>query len=140
MNQFIKLIDGEPTGTPQSFENDIPPSSDWKYYRPTQEEYDPNYSLLVDKYIEDLGIVAQLVIPYPQNLIDHIELTELRETRNDMLSSSDWTQLSDTNLSDDQKDEWKSYRQSLRDITDTYKNITEVVWPISPNEKENNGE
>lgn len=140
MNQFIKLIDGEPTGTPQSFKNDIPPSSDWKYYRPTQEEYDPNYSLLADKYIEDLGIVAQLVIPYPQNLIDHIELTELRETRNDMLSSSDWTQLSDTNLSDDQKDEWKSYRQSLRDITDTYKNIAEVVWPISPNEKENNGE
>ena len=140
MNQFIKLIDGEPTGTPQSFANNIPPSSDWKYYRPTQEEYDPNYSLLVDKYIEDLGIVAQLVIPYPQNLIDHIDLTELREARNDMLSSSDWTQLSDTNLSDDQKDEWKSYRQSLRDITDTYKNLTEVVWPISPNEKENNGE
>jgi hypothetical protein len=27
---------------------------------------------------------------------------------------------------------WKTYRQSLRDITDTYTSLDDVVWPEKP--------
>ena len=52
-----------------------------------------------------------------------------RETRNDLLFASDWTQLSDSPLNDLKKNEWKNYRQALRDMpttkTATYKELVE---------------
>ena len=35
----------------------------------------------------------------------------------------DWTQGSDSPLSNDKKTEWANYRTSLRDITNTYKSV-----------------
>ena len=52
-------------------------------------------------------------------LTDGYKMQELRTARNKMLSSSDWTQASDSPLSDSKKAEWKTYRQSLRDMTKT---------------------
>ena len=52
-------------------------------------------------------------------LTDEYKMQELRTARNKMVSSSDWTQASDSPLSDSKKAEWKTYRQSLRDITKT---------------------
>ena len=36
--------------------------------------------------------------------------------RNWLLTSSDWTQLADSPLDEDTKNEWKTYRQKLRDL------------------------
>ena len=47
------------------------------------------------------------------------ELDYLRDYRNNLLRESDWTQAVDSPLSDSKKAEWKTYRQSLRDITKT---------------------
>ena len=47
------------------------------------------------------------------------ELDYLRDYRNNLLRESDWTQAVDSPLSDSKKAEWKTYRQSLRDITNT---------------------
>ena len=63
-----------------------------------------------------------------------------RESRNDLLFSSDWTQLSDAPLTDAKKTEWKTYRQALRDLpttkTATYEelveNSTHSDWPNKP--------
>ena len=49
------------------------------------------------------------------------EMKKLRETRNKMLGDSDWTVMPDSPLSDSKKDEWKIYRQALRDLTKTAK-------------------
>jgi len=38
----------------------------------------------------------------------------IRTTRNELLTKSDWTQFVDVELDD--KEEWKTYRQSLRDL------------------------
>ncbi len=54
----------------------------------------------------------------------------LRSVRNEMLSSTDWTQSRDVTLSDDAK--WKTYRQALRDITKDYKSLDDVKWPEKP--------
>jgi len=41
-----------------------------------------------------------------------------RSKRNELLLSSDWTQLPDVDLTTAQKDRWKVYRQALRDMTE----------------------
>jgi hypothetical protein len=43
----------------------------------------------------------------------------LRRTRNKLLSASDWTQVPDCSLSDEKKEEWRVYRQQLRDFPAT---------------------
>ena len=39
-----------------------------------------------------------------------------REIRNTLLLNSDWTQFTDSPLTDAKKTEWKTYRQALRDM------------------------
>lgn len=67
---------------------------------------------------------------------DHSDLLDdVRVVRNKMLSQSDWTQMSDADLTEDQKSLWTSYRQELRDLDFVSTNITnvdDVVWPDSP--------
>ena len=50
-----------------------------------------------------------------------VEFRKLREKRNQLLTDSDWTVMPDSPLSDSKKDEWKTYRQALRDLTKTTK-------------------
>ena len=65
-------------------------------------------------------------------------LTSLLSYRNKGLKESDWTQLPDVSLSDYEKELWKKYRQSLRDITEDYNwytnNFFLVDFPINPYE------
>lgn len=61
-------------------------------------------------------------------LVEADDLIALREVRNDMLVKTDWRALNDLTLDSD----WKVYRQSLRDITKSYKNLDTVVWPEEP--------
>lgn len=52
----------------------------------------------------------------------------IREQRNKLLAESDWTQSRDIILSNDE--EWKAYRQALRDITE--QSIKNISWPQKP--------
>ena len=57
----------------------------------------------------------------------------LRQTRNQLLLESDWTQNSD--VPDATKTKWQTYRQSLRDITSGISSVTDVeniTWPTKP--------
>ena len=49
-------------------------------------------------------------------------INKLRIERNVLLAESDWTQVLDVSLSN--MDEWKAYRQVLRDLPQTQPNIT----------------
>ena len=51
-----------------------------------------------------------------------------RRERNAKLAETDYLALSDNTLST----EMSTYRQALRDITDTYSNLDDVVWPEKP--------
>ena len=55
-------------------------------------------------------------------------LEELREERNRLLKETDWWASSDLTMTTEQT----TYRQSLRDITDTYSTLDTVVWPTKP--------
>ncbi len=54
---------------------------------------------------------------------------EVRETRNALLSASDWTQLPDVPLAMTQA--WADYRQALRDIT-LQPDPFNIIWPTPP--------
>jgi hypothetical protein len=62
-------------------------------------------------------------------------IASLRSKRNSLLSSSDWTVLSDSPLSAELKTAWLEYRQDLRDITEgvnTVAKVNAVVFPDKP--------
>ena len=59
----------------------------------------------------------------------------IRAERDRLLLRSDWTQLPDSPLSDNEKAAWSAYRQELRDLTNNLENVQtleDVVWPVSP--------
>jgi len=57
-----------------------------------------------------------------------------RKTRNDLLTDSDWTQMNDSPLTNEQKTAWATYRQELRDISDldAWPNLEDADWPVAP--------
>ena len=60
---------------------------------------------------------------------------DLRQKRDSLLINSDWTQTIDCPLTDTKKQEWQTYRQQLRDLPATYKDIEsidEVIFPKEP--------
>ena len=60
---------------------------------------------------------------------------EIRQQRDNLLAQSDWTQLSDCKLTNVQINDWKIYRQSLRDVPTEQSSVTgslEVQWPAKP--------
>lgn len=63
-------------------------------------------------------------------LVSEIPLNELREVRNNKLAESDWRMTIDYEGTD--QEEWKTYRRALRDITNTYASLDDVVWPDEP--------
>ena len=60
--------------------------------------------------------------------------TALRTERNALLAACDWVALADAHLSQDKKDAWFTYRQSLRDLPENATDPTQVTWPVSPSQ------
>tara|TARA_B100000900_G_C20273037_1_gene590837 strand:+ start:137 stop:418 length:282 start_codon:yes stop_codon:yes gene_type:complete len=53
---------------------------------------------------------------------------EIRQERNNIIQQSDWMGSSDFTMSD----EWKTYRQALRDIPSQEGFPNSVTWPTKP--------
>jgi len=60
------------------------------------------------------------------------DLAKLREQRDILLRQTDWTANSDVTMSD----EMRTYRQALRDITNTYQSMNDdgFAFPTKPTE------
>lgn len=63
--------------------------------------------------------------------VDNIHWNKIREERTQKLKDSDWTQTSDSPLSNSKKTEWQTYRQALRDIT-TQSDPFNITWATEP--------
>ena len=68
---------------------------------------------------------------------DESHISNLRYERDEKLTTSDWTHLSDhpAPLSDAKKTEWTTYRQALRDLPATADMLTwpdSFNWPTEP--------
>jgi hypothetical protein len=83
---------------------------------------------LVSTTPADFGITWTEVTAKMTALETEKPLNELRQERNRIISESDWMANSDVTMSD----AWRTYRQALRDITNTYSSLNDVVWPTKP--------
>jgi len=61
-----------------------------------------------------------------------LDMNHVRGQRDGQLRGSDWTQLGDAALAGHTAEDWQTYRQTLRDIPQTYDRVSEVVWPTPP--------
>ena len=64
-----------------------------------------------------------------QDRVVVITWEQIRSRRNNLLTSSDYTQMTDW---PGDKTSWATYRQALRDLPQTYTNATDVIWPTAP--------
>ena len=64
--------------------------------------------------------------------ITEVKLDELRAERNAKLAETDWEIVMHKEKGTNIPTALKTYRQSLRDITDTYTSLDDVVWPEKP--------
>ena len=59
-------------------------------------------------------------------------LADLRRERTRRLAESDWLVVRAAETGDPVPGGWTSYRQALRDITESYSSLASVVWPSPP--------
>jgi hypothetical protein len=59
---------------------------------------------------------------------DTREAEKVRQERNQLLQQTDWMAGSDVTMSDN----WRTYRQALRDITAQVGFPNDVIWPTEP--------
>jgi len=62
------------------------------------------------------------------NGVDPSKAIDVRNERNQLISETDWMACSDVTMSD----EWKTYRQALRDIPAQAGFPNTVTWPTKP--------
>ena len=59
-------------------------------------------------------------------------LNQVREVRNQKLAETDWVVTMHKELGTNIPTAWKTYRQALRDITDSATSLDDVTWPTKP--------
>ena len=60
------------------------------------------------------------------------KMQELRDARSMFLRDTDWVVTKAMETGEPVPQKWQDYRQALRDITNTYSSLEEVVWPEKP--------
>jgi len=91
---------------------------------------DDNGSAIESSDPADFGVTWAEVKAKHDELVAAEPMRLLRVERNQRLANTDWWASSDLTMTEAQT----AYRQALRDITDTYTSLDDVVWPEVPNE------
>jgi len=84
---------------------------------------------IVDMTAEEIAEYNERQVTLPTEFEQSIK--DLRHRRNSLLAETDWMANSDVTISDN----WKTYRQALRDLTnglDTVEKVEAVEFPIKP--------
>jgi hypothetical protein len=72
------------------------------------------------------------VKPGPYEPTDEDLAEAVRAERDRLLANTDWTQLTDAPMSDDEREAWAVYRQALRDVPQQGGFPDAVEWPETP--------
>ena len=127
--------------------NDLPflKSVGWYSVTKQHESYDEsthyvsgyNYEIRENDVLETIVLTERESAPEEEFFVLKSRfIEELRKKRNELLVSSDWSQLQDVQNKFDEhtKNKWIVYRQALRDIVQVYSeneiiDINQVNWP-----------
>ena len=77
---------------------------------------------------EAIATYAAQVRSYRELQRPALLMEQLRNKRDELSQNTDWCVLPDRSPTDAQI----QYRQALRDITDHYSSLADVVWPTKP--------
>jgi hypothetical protein len=91
---------------------------------------DANNTAIESDNPAEWGVTWAEVSAKRDELIAAQPLKELRAERNRRIAETDWWASSDLTMTAEQS----AYRQALRDITNTYSSLNDVVWPVKPSE------
>lgn len=158
---FIQIKDGQPVGYPVTNENMlklIPSNVSIPEYPLTKDviefgfalyEYAqrPEYPVSDFKVVEEGSPVwtqdgtrgeyvtqvwnSRDMTPQEKNAAIEGQWYIVTVERNQKLYACDWTQLPDVPLTAEQKAEWVTYRQQLRDVTNQPDPFN-ITWPVAP--------
>ena len=98
---------------------------------------------MTNRIVFDLSTGVETIVPYTaeEEALHQAKLSEyavgensrkaaeVRETRNEKLKESDWTQISDCTVD---KTAWGAYRQALRDVPAQAGFPSNIQWPVPP--------
>lgn len=130
MKMYVRVENGVPCGSPQTFE-EVP--SGWVEFEKYTGEIDYPIQTVLQTYDADSNRVVETLfdLASPTDLI----LASVRVTRDQMLTSTDWTQLPDVVFNAGVKAAWATYRSALRNVPSDNSSVTsldDVVWPTKP--------
>lgn len=89
---------------------------------------DANGSAIESSTLSDFGVTWLQVSAKKTELINAEPMRLLRAERNRLLAETDWWASSDLTMTSAQT----TYRQALRDITDSATSLDDVTWPTKP--------
>jgi len=89
---------------------------------------DANGSAIESDSPSDWGVTWAQVSAKKTELVNAEPMRLLREERNRRLAETDWWASSDLTMTSAQT----TYRQALRDITDSATSLDDVTWPTKP--------
>lgn len=115
-------LDGIPTNEQEFLEKFT------KYTELSYDEYGIPTPVSKSNDPSDFGVTWSQIVAEQQRLEELEPLRMLREERNKKIAETDWWAVSDRTMTTQQT----TYRQALRDITDTYTSLDDVVWPVKP--------
>jgi len=90
----------------------------------------PVYSSERNRWEQQWSVVSLSAEEIAQKLSGQI--STVRKQRNELLKSTDWTQVDDSPLTNIKKAEWALYRQALRDVTAQTGFPWTITWPDAP--------
>ena len=91
---------------------------------------EPRYKVVNGEYIELTA--EELAEMEDRRAAADLDFSMVRMDRDNLLRSTDWTQIADAALGDYTAEEWAAYRQELRDLPSKHSKVSEVVWPDDP--------
>jgi len=89
---------------------------------------DANGSAIESSTPSDFGVTWSQVSTKKTELVNAEPMRLLREERNRLIAATDWWASSDLTMTSAQT----TYRQALRDITDSATSLDDVTWPTKP--------
>ena len=98
-------------------------------YSPLLNADKPAYLVWLNEGNSDLEVIEYEAPPQPT---DDEKWQRIKDQRTIILLETDWTQLLDCPLEAEKIEEFKTYRQTLRDIPQDFENPDDVVWPEKP--------
>jgi hypothetical protein len=141
---YVKLTNGKINRFPYTIENlrrdnktvsfpkNISDSvlADYGVYRVKESDI-PNVDSKTHRHMQDIKLVdGEWTVVWEVIELDLQQAeNNVKGYRDNLLKSSDWTQLDDSVVN---KQDWAAYRQALRDITDQEEFPYNVIWPIAP--------